>query len=255
MKFDIATVIGLIFGFALVTYGIAPDGNMANLMTFFDYPSALITFGGSISSIFVRFTLADIRGAFPVLRFVFLQKTYSPKKMIKDIYRYAEIARRDGILALENVTGEIEDPFLVKGIQLAVDGTDPELIKSLMERDLDFMQSRHDGGKGVIEYFSTQAPAFGMIGTLIGLVLMLKNLNDPKQIGPNMAIAIITTFYGALVAYLTFGPFSGKLDDRTNEERLIKEMIIQGVMSIQSGDNPRIVEQKLKVFLAPSDRV
>jgi chemotaxis protein MotA len=163
--------------------------------------------------------------------------------------KYAEVARRDGILALENVTADIDDPFIVSGIQMAVDGTDPDLIEAIMMNDLEAVEARHAEGKAVFDNIGKFAPAFGMIGTLIGLVIMLKNMNDPSKIGPGMAVALITTFYGALLANLVALPLAEKLGRRSREEVLLKMIVIKGVMAIQSGDNPRIVEQKLKTFL------
>jgi len=171
------------------------------------------------------------------------------------LVKYAEIARRDGILALENVTSKISDPFLISGIQMAVDGTDPDLIETIMSNDLEAVQSRHAEGKALFDNAGKYAPAFGMIGTLIGLVVMLRNMSDPSAIGPAMAVALITTFYGALVANVFALPMAEKLALRSREEILLKQIIIKGVMSIQSGDNPRIVEQKLRTFLPYRSRM
>ena len=163
--------------------------------------------------------------------------------------RYAEVARRDGILALENVSDEISDPFLVSGIQMAVDGTDPVLVEQMLIGELDALAERHEKGKALLDTLGKYAPAFGMIGTLVGLVIMLQNMDDPSKIGPGMAIALITTLYGSLIANLVALPLSDKLSVRSAEEMLLKSIIIRGIMAIQSGDNPRIVEQKLKTFL------
>lgn len=159
------------------------------------------------------------------------------------------MARRDGILALENVTDDIKDPFLVSGIQMAVDGTDPDLIETIMMNDLEAVESRHAEGKALFDNIGKFAPAFGMIGTLIGLVIMLQHMDDPSKIGPAMAVALLTTLYGALLANLFAMPMAEKLGLRSREEVLLKLVVIKGVMAIQSGDNPRIVEQKLKTFL------
>ena len=177
-----------------------------------------------------------------------------PAELIDDIVRYAEMARRDGILALESVTDEIKFPFMVKAIQLAVHGTEPELIDNILNTEIEYIKKRHETGKKVADLFGKYAPAFGMIGTLIGLVAMLANLDDPKSIGPKMAIAIITTLYGAMVANMFFLPVADKLDTRSKEEMVILELIVRGVMSIQQGDNPRIVQQKLSIILPPDER-
>ncbi|MHC4350826.1 MAG: motility protein A, partial [Planctomycetota bacterium] len=166
----------------------------------------------------------------------------------------AEVARRDGILALEGMISEMQDDFLVRGIQMAVDGTDPEVIQAVMETELENLLERHENGKGMLDAMGRYAPAFGMIGTLIGLVAMLQNMDDPSKIGAGMAAALLTTLYGALLANIVFMPMADKLGRRTNEEALAKTIIINGVMAIQSGDNPRTVESKLVTFLPPALR-
>jgi chemotaxis protein MotA len=253
MRPDFLTPVGLVLGFGLLAYGIAIAPG-ATLKMFWDPPSVYITGGGTLCAILIQFPWRELRRLPAVLKKAFFYRPYSALKLIGDFRRFADIARRDGILALENVTAEIDDPFLVRGIQLAVDGTDPEVIHTMLSTEVDQMITRHNSGIDIIKKFAEYAPAFGMIGTLIGLVIMLQNLNDPGSIGPAMAVAIITTFYGALIAFLTAGPLSVKLESRSNEELLIREMMIKGVMSIQSGDNPRIVEQKLKIFLPPALR-
>ena len=166
----------------------------------------------------------------------------------------AETARREGILSLEAAIEEGDDPFLSTGVRLAVDGTEPDLIMDILETELQFVEERHKEGQEIIANMGNAAPAFGMIGTLIGLVIMLKNMDDPAAIGPGMAIALLTTMYGAILANIIFGPISAKLKRYSSKEVLAKRMIIEGIMSIQSGDNPRIVEHKLSVFLSPKVR-
>ena len=189
-----------------------------------------------------------------VIMRTFLYPKAAPIELINRMVQFAEIARRDGILALEGVTSDIQDEFLVKGIQLAVDGTDPELIEQIMSTELDNMVERHGAGRRVLEVATKYAPAWGMIGTLIGLILMLRKLDDPSSIGPNMAVALLTTMYGAVLANFILGPMADKLAIRTNEELLVKQIVVRGVLSIQSGDNPRIVEQRLRIFLPPKMR-
>jgi chemotaxis protein MotA len=250
---DIATLIGIVGGLVLIAIGIAiTPGSSFGL--FLDPASAMITIGGATCATLVTFRMKDIANLWRVLLLAFKEERAQSSKLIADFRRYADIARRDGILALENVTHEIKDPFLIRGLQLAVDGTDPEVIQTMMRTELEYMRERHDRGIKVLKQFALYAPAFGMIGTLIGLVIMLANLSDPSKIGPSMAVAIITTFYGAVLAYLMATPLAEKLTIRNDEETLVKEMMIKGVMSLQSGDNPRIVEQKLKIFLAPKMR-
>ena len=250
---DFSTIFGLVAGITLLTIGIMITPG-ADMMLFVSPASAMITIGGSVCAVFVTFPIGDLKSAGKVLRLGFKYEKAAPNVLIKDFRRYADIARRDGILALENVTHEVRDPFMVRGIQLAVDGTDPEVIQSMMLTELDYIHDRHQRGIKIMKQLALYCPAFGMIGTLIGLVIMLANLEDPSLIGPSMAVAMITTLYGAIITNLFATPIAEKLMVRNNEEKLFKEMIIKGVMSIQSGDNPRIVEQKLKVFLPPKFR-
>ncbi len=177
-----------------------------------------------------------------------------PDEVIDKMVGYAERARREGMLALEEDSENESDPFLRKGLRLAVDGTDPQLLEKILETDVEQIENRHGEGAKVLSAGGTFAPAFGMIGTLIGLVNMLSNLDDPTQIGAGMATALITTFYGAVLANAVFLPLAGKLETRSKEELVIKAMIIEGIMAIQSGDSPRIVEEKLKSFLSPAQR-
>ncbi len=243
---DIATIIGLVMGTGLLLWAIM---GKADLSAFADGGSVAIVLGGAASAVLVAFPLKNVLGMMKVLKKTLLTKSQDPNALIADMVKYAEVARRDGILALENVTGDITDPFLVSGIQMAVDGTDPDLIENIMMSDLDAVEARHADGKSIMESIGRYAPAFGMIGTLVGLVIMLGNMEDPSSIGPAMAVALLTTMYGAVVANLVALPLADKLAIRSREEVFIKMIIIKAVMAIQSGDNPRIVEQKLKTFL------
>jgi chemotaxis protein MotA len=249
---DIATIIGVIVGASLVVMAIVLGGSFG---AYVDVPSMLIVVGGATGA-----TLASVPlGAFfklpNVLKKTLLHKATDPVALIKQIVELAEIARRDGILALENMADQIDDEFLVHGIQMAVDGTDPEVIQTVMETELENLVERHDQGKTLFDSMGRFAPAFGMIGTLIGLVAMLSNMDDPSKIGAGMAAALLTTLYGALLANIVFLPLADKLGLRSNEEVLNKTIIIQGVMAIQSGDNPRNVQSKLLTFLPPKLRI
>lgn len=243
---DFATLIGIVTGVSLLLWAIM---GKTSLGAFVDVGSVAIVLGGSFSAVLIAFPIRNLIGVVNVVKNCFFSKSRDPRTLIADMVRFAEVARRDGILALENVTGDIKDPFLVSGIQMAVDGTDPDLIESVMVNDMETIESRHADGKAIFDSIGRYAPAFGMIGTLIGLVIMLGNMSDPSSIGPAMSVALITTFYGALVANLFALPMADKLGLRSREEMLLKMIVIKGVMSIQSGDNPRIVEQKLKTFL------
>lgn len=243
---DIATIVGLMSGVALMLWAIM---GKSDLGTFLDSGSAAIVLGGAFSAALVSFPIKNLLGVAKVVKNCFFSKSRNVVELITEMVKYAEVARRDGILALENVTGDISDPFLISGIQMAVDGTDPDLIETVMESDLEAVEARHAEGKALFDNIGRFAPAFGMVGTLIGLVIMLKNMNDPASIGPAMAVALLTTLYGALIANLVALPLAEKLGKRSREEMLLKMIVIKGVMAIQSGDNPRIVEQKLKTFL------
>lgn len=249
---DLATVIGLITGSALLLWAIM---GRSDIGTFLDASSVAIVGGGSVAAVLVSFPIGHILSVARILRNCFLTRAQDPRELITDMVKYAEIARREGILALENVTGKITDPFLVSGIQMAVDGTDPDLIENIMMNDLETIEARHAEGKALFDNIGRFAPAFGMIGTLVGLVIMLRNMDDPSKIGPAMAVALLTTLYGAVLANLVALPLADKLAIRSREELLLKMIVIKGVMAIQSGDNPRIVEQKLKTFLPTRVRV
>lgn len=250
---DIATLVGLIAGIALIAWAII-SGAGDKVGGFLDYPSVAIVVGGTIATTLISFPLRDVLGMVKVVRNAFFAKESSPQKLIQDLVSYAEIARRDGILSLERVTREIDDAFLVKGVQMAIDGTDPDLIEQILNTELESVAERHAMGKSIFEIMGKYAPAFGMIGTLIGLVIMLQNMSDTSSIGAGMAVALLTTMYGAIIANLVCLPMADKLGRRSQEEIMLKQIVIRGVMSIQSGDNPRVVEQKLKTFLSPSMR-
>jgi len=246
---DIATVVGIIAGVTLVLMAI-----ISNIALFINFPSMLIVVGGTIGATLINFPLGDVLGVLRTVKNAFLHKDKPPTDIIEMIVSFATTARREGILALESRAEEADDPFLQKSIHLAVDGTAPELIKDILTTELAFLEERHSLGQGVFVAMGTFAPAFGMIGTLIGLIQMLSTLDDPSTIGVGMAVALLTTLYGALIANMFCMPIAGKLKVRTRMEMLVKEVIIEGILSIQSGDNPRVVEQKLMAFIAPSMR-
>lgn len=249
---DMATIIGYAVGaFAVIIIGIGP----ANMPIFIDPPSMAIVLGGGVAAAMISVPMEFVLNTGAVAKHAFFHSSESPLELIKRMVSFAEVARRDGILALENVTDEIQDDFLVKGIQLAVDGTDPELIEAIMNTELENLEARHTDGKKVFDLLNKYAPAWGMIGTLIGLINMLKaGMDDPNALAQGMAVALITTFYGAVFANYLVGPIGDKLDIRNAQEMMRKQIILKGVMSIQSGDNPRIVEQKLMIYLPPNQR-
>ncbi len=250
---DLATLIGLLLGFGLVGFSVFSSAG-PYAVVFMNVPSFMIVIGGAIASVMIASPLARFLKTGKFFSKALMHKEQSAQKLINDMVSYAEVARRDGILSLEGVIKDADDPFIVQGIQMAVDGTDPELIEAIMNNELEAIAERHSHGKSVFDLMGKYAPAYGMIGTLIGLVVMLMNMDDPSAIGPAMAVALITTLYGSMFANMFALPIADKLGTRDEEELMLKTIIIKGVMSIQSGDNPRIVEQKLKTFLPPSMR-
>ena len=248
---DIGTLIGIMFGLGLNIWAILLGGD-AKL--FYNLPSVFITFGGTICGTLITFNLSQVISTAKVIKNAFLGKPADSSELVATMVSLAEKARREGILALDNEANKVEDPFLKKGLQLVVDGTDPELVKDIMETELAFLEERHKLGKDIADALGSYFPAWGMIGTLIGLVQMLANLSDPSKVGPGMATALLTTFYGAFMAYLFMVPISGKLSVKSSEEILHKDVMIQGVLAIQAGNNPRIIEEKLKSFFSPKVR-
>ncbi|GMT41747.1 MAG: chemotaxis protein MotA [bacterium] len=247
---DIATILGIVGGMGLIVGAIGGS----NLILFVSVPSAMIVMGGTVAAVLVNYPFKSVLGTLPIIKNAFFSKVKEAAGMIPTLVDFGQRARRDGILALQEVPGELDDPFLAKGIQLAVDGMEPQIIMKVLETEIEYIKERHKSGAEIVMAFGIFAPAFGMLGTLIGLVLMLQNMDDPSSIGPAMALALITTFYGALLANLVFIPLSGKLKKRSTDEVLVKELLVEGVISIASGDNPRIIEQKLHAFLVPKLR-
>jgi len=245
---DIATIVGLLAGIALVMITIVLGGNVA---IFINVPSFVMVVGGTMAATLINFPLSDVLSVFNTAKNSFIQRASTTERIIEKLVEFATVARREGILALESHAADAGDEFLHKSVQLAIDGTAPELIKDILTTEIAFMEDRHVMGQSIIGAMAAFSPAFGMIGTLIGLVAMLATLDDPSKIGAGMAIALLTTLYGALLANLIFLPIVGKLKVRTAHELLQKEIIIEGILSIQSGDNPRVVEQKLKAFVSP----
>jgi chemotaxis protein MotA len=248
---DIGTLAGILGGLGIVAWGILMGGSLGD---FIDPPSLVIVFGGSFSAIFVAFPLSNVLGIGKIIGKTMKNNEFNAGQIIDKIIQLANVARREGLLSLEEAVSEINDDFLKKGVMLIVDGTDPELVKNILETELGNLMSRHSSGKALFDNLGSLTPAFGMVGTLIGLVQMLKKLDDPSTIGPSMAVALITTFYGSLFANLFFIPMANKLAVKSAEEVQVREIMIEGLLSIQAGENPRIIEEKLKSFLAPSVR-
>jgi len=252
---DIATFIGLVSGYALIMAAMIRGGSLA---TFYDTPSLLVTIGGTISATLMQFPAKEIVRVFSVTKNAFIvnNNNISLKKTIEFFVEMAKKTRKEGILSIEDECERmgIKDLFLIRGIQLAVDGIPPEDVRSILETELTYINERHATGCAVLDAMSYYAPAFGMVGTVIGLILMLKNLSDPTQLGGSMALALTSTFYGSILANLLFMPLSGKLKIRMQEETLRMEIILEAINTIQEGENPRLIEQKLNSFLAPKSR-
>jgi chemotaxis protein MotA len=248
---DISTVLGLLLGVVFIIGGILTSGQIDS---YIHIPSIIIVLGGTIASTLASFPLKNFLNTSRVIKKAFSYKETSPDEVIEEIINLANIARKEGLLALEEYAEELQDDFLQKGIMLIVDGTDPELVRNILETELTFLEERHMDGQSIFETMGTYAPAFGMIGTLIGLINMLKHLDDPSMIGPNMSVALVTTFYGSILANVVFLPLARKLKIRSKSEVLVKELTVEGLLSIQAGENPRIIEEKLKTFIPPEMR-
>ena len=249
---DIASIIGLLLGTCLLVLAIIVKSPLG---VFWDTASVLVVIGGSISAVLICFPLKQILTTARVTKNVFFNKQQNFGELIELIVSLAETARRDGLLALEGRLEELSNPFVVLGIQMAVDGTRPEVIEDIMRTEMDAVATRHRNGKSVLDQMGRFAPAFGMIGTLMGLIIMLGNMGEnPDAIGSGMAVALITTLYGAIVANLVFLPCAEKLGFISKHELLAMEIVVRGIMGIQSGENPRIIEQKLNTFIPPALR-
>lgn len=249
---DLASVIGLSLSLILVIGGIITGGEAA---AFINIPSLLITVGGTLGAVIMANPMSRIKKIGGITRIAFFSQTPDMVSLVQTIVSFAEKARREGLLALEADAGELDDEFLAKSIQLVVDGTDPELVKAILDTEISVLEDRHAANKGMFDTMGELFPAFGMLGTLIGLIAMLRNLDDPGSLGPGMAVALITTFYGSFMANLVALPISLKLAARSAEESVVRELMVEGVLAIQAGENPRIVEEKLKVFLPPDLRL
>lgn len=244
-----------------MVFGIAFDQTSmswlwGNLSNFWDIPSVLITFGGSFTTLItMEPTMKSYIGKLASFKLILQPLPSNEIETIRTIIELSNVARKEGLLALEEAANGIEDEFLKKGILLIVDGTDPELVRSIMETELNCIEDRHRDVISFWDNLGAMGPAWGMIGTLIGLVNMLKDLNDPDSIGPNMAVALITTFYGSVLANWICIPVVNKLKSRNGAEIMMKEVMVEGLLSIQAGENPRVIEEKLKSFLSPSSRL
>lgn len=247
---ELTTILGIVIGFICICVTILLNGD---IMGFVHLPSIFIVFGGTIAATIVSYPGKMLRSAIAVFRKAFRKKPIDYNDEIDLIIKIANIARREGLLALEDAVDDVDNDFLKKGIMLIVDGADTELIKNVMQTEIHFAQERHVQGQAIVNSMAGYAPAFGMVGTLIGLINMLANLSNADALGPGMSTALITTFYGTLLANLVFTPIAKKLKVQSDEEMLQKELLMEGLLSIQDGENPRIIKDKLTSFIAQSD--
>ncbi len=246
---DLATLIGLIGAFVIVVMAMVTGGDV---MIFVNIPSLLIVVGGTLFAVMAKYSLGQFIGAIKVMGKSFKTKVVSPEELILEVVELADVARKGGLLSLEGK--EVSNDFLQKGIQLLVDGHDPEVVKSMLMKDVKEATARHTVGRAIFVNIGDTAPAMGMIGTLIGLVQMLSAMDDPKSIGPAMAVALLTTLYGAMIANMFALPVADKVGIRSAEEARIQSMIIDALLSIQAGQNPRVIQGLLKTYLPASKR-
>ncbi len=252
---DIAYLGGIVAGVVMVIFGIISSGGVSALGNFVDVPSIIITIGGSLTSCLACNKMPDFIAGLKGMTLAFKEPPIGdPTAVIGNIIDMANVARKEGLLALEESANQIEDEFLKKGINLVVDGTDADLVRAILETDMDSTEARHKKVIAFWDKWAEMGPAWGMIGTLVGLVNMLKNLSDASTIGPNMAVALLTTLYGSLLANWLAGPTSAKLGVNDAIEMSVRTVTVEGLLSIQAGENPRVIEEKLKTFLAPSAR-
>ena len=253
---ELGTLLGFVLGvvFIVASIFITADNDITKLSEFGHAPSVMIVVGGTLAACLVSVKLGNFIKGFKSFGVTLKPPVLDPAAAIETIVQLANTARKEGVLALEESAANMEDQFLKKGIGLIVDGTDPDLVKSIMFTELNYIDERHNGNATFYENMATYAPSWGMLGTMVGLILMLGQLEDPDALGPMMSVALITTFYGCVMANFICNPVASKLKDISKEEILFKSVMVEGMLSIQAGENPRIIEEKLKSFLAPALR-
>lgn len=252
---DLASLIGLIACIGLVIMGIITgDQGVAALKNFIDVKSILITFGGAFAATMTSHKMSDFINGLKGFTLALKNRNYNQADTIKKIIELSNVARKEGLLALEEAAEGLDDPFMKKGILLIVDGTEPDLVRAILETEITCVEERHKKVAGFWDTLSAMGPAWGMVGTLVGLINMLQNMSDASALGPNMSVALVTTFYGSMLANWISTPIANKLRANNAEEITLKEVMIEGLLSIQAGENPRVIEEKLKSFLAPNDR-
>ena len=249
---DISTIIGLIAGTVCILVSIILGEG--TFMQFWNAPSVFVVVGGVLCAMFVAYPIPKLLEGLKSANHAFKKNEIDPTKVITQINDLALSARKEGLLALEEIAQSMDDAFLQKGVLLIVDGTDAELLRSILETEIAFVENRHKDNQKIWEMIAELGPAWGMIGTLIGLIIMLANLDDPSTLGPKMGVALITTFYGSIIANFIATPIANKLKLASDDEILHKQVMVEGLLSIQAGENPRVIEEKLKAFLSPGVR-
>jgi chemotaxis protein MotA len=250
---DIATLLGFIIGFGMIYYACVESSD-GNLIMYWDPIAMLIVAGGGIAATLVSFPMSTVMSSMKVAKNALFTQVKPSNEIISTMVSFAEKARREGLLTLEEEVAKLDDEFLKKALRLVVDGTDPQIVRDLFEIELSFLEDRHKVGRDMFEQLGIYFPSFGMVGTLSGLIAMLANLSDPSSVGVGMAMALTATFYGATLANLVALPIAKKLQIRSQEETLVRHIIVEGVLAIQNGENPRIVQEKLHAFFPPSMR-
>ena len=251
---DLGTIIGLFAAFGLLMWSLYSGSGGDIFGTFLDPAAFVMVVCGSTFIVLLSCRMDRFLAMAKITMNAFFNRGRPPEVLIRELVKLADVARREGILSLQNTISEMQDTFLQNGLQMVVDGTEGDTVKQVLEFELEAIEQRHQEGKGVLDLFGKYAPAFGMIGTLVGLVVMLKNMDDPSKIGPGMAIALLTTMYGAVMANVICLPLADKLNAKHDEEMLSLEIAKAGIMGLQAGDNPRVLEMKLAVFLSPKQR-
>ena len=252
VSMDMATVLGILLAWGALVGSLLMEG--ADIRALINLPAALLVFGGTLGAATMSFKMSQIKQLPAIIAQVFSEKNHDVPETVRIMVRMGDKARREGLLTLEQDAKTMEDPFLQRGIRLAIDGTDPEIVREILTTEIHFLQARHKVGEHMFSTLGGFAPTLGIIGTVMGLIHMLANLSDPGKMGPLIAGAFIATLYGVSSANLIFLPISNKLKARSADEVLLREVMVEGILAIQAGDNPRVVEEKLKAYVAPRQR-
>ena len=252
VSMDLATLIGILVSAFCLAFAILGGGQAS---TFVDPHAITVVFGGTLGATLIAFPMKTVTGLPGVLRKAFLHRVPTNHEIIARLEELAKRARKEGLLSLQSAVGDLDDAFYRSGLQLVVDGQEADVVESILETEIDHLVARHQVGAEILRTMGVYAPAFGMVGTIVGLIQMLLNMDDPSTIGPAMALALVATFYGAALSNIVFLPLATKLQRRSAQEAEQKTLIMQGLLSIHAGDNPRILVQKLNGFVAPGQRV